>query len=348
MIKNDFYSKESLGAAYRFSLGDFQLSRGGSIKDAQLSYSLHGELNAEANNAILFPVMFSGTHSSLKHYIAAGLALDPERYCIIVPDQLGNGVSSSPHNTPSLNAMSDFPALDIADDVEAQYQLCQSLGITELALVTGWSMGAQQTLEWAVTHPSMVKRAAPIAGTAQCTAHDGLFIDVFTQALRSDPQWNKGNYLASSDVNEGLNRLATVFAMMGLSTQFYKQETWRNLDFGSLEEFISNFWQAWFAPMDANALLAMADKWKQGDCSRPYQNNLNTALKRITAKTSYIAFSEDMFIPVQDCLFEQKLITDSELFVIDSLWGHFAMMGLDKSDFSEINTILSNLLESPC
>ena len=348
MIKNNFYSTDSLGPSESINLGNFELSRGGHIKNAQLSYSIHGTLNERADNAILFPVMFSGTHNSLKHYIEPGLALDPERYCIIVPDQLGNGVSSSPHNTPNLDSMRDFPALDIADDVRAQHQLCESLGITELALVTGWSMGAQQTLEWAVTYPNMVKRAAPIAGTAKCTAHDGLFIDVFCQALTSDPHWANGEYAASSDVAAGLNRLANVFAMMGLCTEFYKQDYWRTLDFSSLPAFLENFWQAWFAPMDPNALLAMADKWKHGDCSRSYANNLNTALKQIRAKTYFIAFAEDMFIPVKDCKFEQELIVDSELFVIDSLWGHFAMMGLEKSDFTTINRILTELLESPC
>ena len=37
---------------------------------------------------------------------------------------------------------------------------------TLVALVVGGSMGAQQTYEWAVRYPAMVKRAAPIAGSA--------------------------------------------------------------------------------------------------------------------------------------------------------------------------------------
>lgn len=238
--------------------------------------------------------------------------------------------------------------MDISDDVRAQHKLCKSLGISELALVTGWSMGAQQTLEWAVTYPEMVERAAPIAGTAKCTPHDSLFIDAFCQALTSDPNWADGEYTASNELTAGLNRLAHTFAMMGLCTEFYKQEHWRTLDFTSLEQFLENFWQAWFAPMDPNALLTMADKWKHGDCSRPYDNNLSMALSRIRAKTYFITFAEDMFIPVQDCKFEQELVLDSELFVIDSLWGHFAMMGLEKSDFTTINRILSELLETPC
>ena len=43
--------------------------------------------------------------------------------------------------------------------------------LKSLALVVGGSMGAQQTYEWAVRYPDMVKRAAPIAGTAKNTIH---------------------------------------------------------------------------------------------------------------------------------------------------------------------------------
>jgi homoserine O-acetyltransferase len=35
--------------------------------------------------------------------------------------------------------------------------------------VLGWSMGAEQTYEWAVRFPDMVKRALPFAGTAKTT-----------------------------------------------------------------------------------------------------------------------------------------------------------------------------------
>ena len=48
-------------------------------------------------------------------------------------------------------------------------------------------MGAQQTYEWAVRYPDMVKRAAPIAGTARNTVHDFLFTETLIDAITSDP-----------------------------------------------------------------------------------------------------------------------------------------------------------------
>ena len=44
-------------------------------------------------------------------------------------------------------------------------------------------MGAQQTYEWAVRYPEMVKRAAAIAGTAKNTDHDLLFTETLVEAI---------------------------------------------------------------------------------------------------------------------------------------------------------------------
>ena len=345
MLNNEFYTPKNHQNYEFFALGEFELERGGSIPNCQLAYATLGKLNHDKSNAILFPVMFSGTSGSLQHFVGENLALDPKKYFIIIPNQLGNGISSSPHNTPSPYAMSAFPALDIADDVRAQYRLItEHFGIEKLALVLGWSMGAQQTYEWAVRYPDTVSRAAPIAGTAKTNPHNALYVETFCEALTSDPAWNQGEYTEPHAVESGLRRLAHVFALMGLSAKFYKQELWTKLDIASREDFLTGFWEKWFLPMDPNALLCMADKWKHGDVSIPYQHDLANALGRITANTTVIAFSEDMFVPLHDCQSEQALIPNSQLAVIDSLWGHFSMLGLSEEDFTQLNKILKDLL----
>ena len=345
MLDNEFYSEKNHQPYASYQLGDFELERGGVLPDCKLAYATLGELNKAKDNAILFPVMFSGTSGSLQHFVADNLALDPTKYFIIIPNQLGNGLSSSPHNTPAPHGMSAFPALDIADDVRAQHQLVtEHFGIEKLELVLGWSMGAQQTYEWAVRYPDMVRRAAPIAGTAKVTPHDSLYVDTFCAALRSDPAWNNGEYTEPHAVETGLRRMAGIFALMGASTELYKQQLWQKIGISSLDEFLTGFWEKWFLPMDPNALLSMADKWKNGNVSAPYDNDLSKALGRITAKTTVIAFSEDMFIPVRDCQAEQVLIPGSKLEVLDSPWGHFTMLGLFEEDFNHINKILKELL----
>ena len=347
LITNEYYTQEKHGPYETFNLGDFQLESGEILKDASLAYSIHGELNDDHSNAVLFTIMFSGTSKNMEHYIGPGKALDPNKYCIILPNQLGNGISTSPNNANSDQMMNKFPEISIGDDVVAQHRLVtEKLQISELQLVTGWSMGAQQTYEWAIRYPAMVKRAAPIAGTAKCTPHNALYVDVFSQALTSDPAYLEGAYTTSQSCENGLKRLAYVFALMGACSDFYKHEVWKKLGFHSQQECLENFWTAWFKPMDPNVLICMADKWKRGDSSLHAGGDLVLALSRIRAKMYVIAFERDMFVPPADAEFEQKYIKNSELKIVPSLMGHFAMLGLLEDDFMAIDSLFSQLLSS--
>ena len=129
----------------------------------KLAYATFGTLNAARDNAILVPTWYSGTNKIIEQvYIGKGRALDPDKYFIVVVNQIGSGLSTSPHNTPAPAGMGNFPHVRIGDDVRAQHKLVtEKFDLKSLALVVGGSMGAQQTYEWAVRYPDMVKRAAP-------------------------------------------------------------------------------------------------------------------------------------------------------------------------------------------
>jgi len=348
MINNEFYSHDVHGDYEFFSLGDFELEEGGKLRNCNIAYTTAGKLNDKKDNAILFPHMYSGSSMHMKaFYVAPGLALDPDKYFIILPNMIGAGLSTSPHNCPSPFNQAAFPKTTIGDDVRAQHRLVtEKFGLKSLQLVLGWSMGAQQTYEWAVRHPEMVKRIAPIAGTAKCTPHDLLFTNVVSDAIKSDPAWNNGFYTEPHAVHAGLRRHARIFAMMGLCTQFYKEEAWRAAGCTSLDDFLTGFWENWFLPMDPNNLLCMLSKWQRGDSGLVAGGDLKKALGRITAKTCVIAFEEDMFVPVRDCRAEQAMIKGSELKVIPSLWGHFSLLGIVPEEKKRIDDTLKALLAS--
>lgn len=306
---------------------------------------------------LLIPTWFSGTHATWwQVYLGAGRALDPEKYFILVVNQIGNGLSTSPHTTsdPEI-AMSRFPRVRIGDDVRAQEQLLREVfGIERLALVVGGSMGAQQTYEWAVRFPDKVLRAAPIAGTAQNTPHDFLFTQTLMEAITSDPGWNDGEYASHTDVTAGLHRHADIWAIMGLSTEFWKTEFWRGIPpvvegagWDTFEEFQQNFTRLLFGLMDPNALLTMGWKWQRGDVARHTDGDLAAALGRITAKTFVMPIDEDMFFPPRDCAAEQALIPGSELRVLHTIGGHFGLFGFEQSYLDEVDAHLVELLATP-
>src|ERR1051325_10858080 len=129
-----------------FDLGDYTLSGGATLRGARLAYKTFGTLSDNRDNAIVYPTWDSGRHWENEWLIGDGMALDPARYFIIVPNMLGNGLSSSPSNTPPPYNGPRFPQVTAYDNVRAQHRLVtEKFGIKHIRLVVGWSMGALQT-----------------------------------------------------------------------------------------------------------------------------------------------------------------------------------------------------------
>jgi homoserine O-acetyltransferase/O-succinyltransferase len=346
MTANTYYGPEGHGPYELMDIGSLELEEGGTIANCKLAVATHGQLNAAKDNAILIPTWYSGTSKIMEQvYIGAGRALDPTKYFIVVVNQIGNGLSTSPHNASGAQAGPNFPKVRIGDDVRAQHKLLtERFGIKSLALVVGGSMGAQQTYEWAVRFPDMVKRAAPIAGTAKNTEHDFLFTETLVDAITTDPGFKGGNYASPAEVAAGLKRHAKMWTVMGWSTDFFRAQRYKALGFDSAPAFVDNFMTGYFAPMDPNNLLAMAWKWQRGDVSRHTGGDLAAALKRIKAKTFVMPISHDMFFPPTDCQVEQKMIAGSEFRPINSIDGHLALFGTDADCLAQIDAHLKALL----
>ncbi len=346
MFTNTYYGPEGHGPYELIDIGTLDLEEGGSIPNCRLAVATHGTLNAAKDNAILVPTWYSGTSKIMEQvYIGPGRALDPTKYFIVVVNQIGNGLSTSPHNTTGDQVGPSFPKVRLGDDVRAQHRLLtEKFGITRLALVVGGSMAAQQTYEWAVRYPEMVLRAAPIAGTAKITEHGFLFVETLVEAIITDRGFKGGDYATPAEVAAGLKRHAKMWTVMGWSTEFFRAGRHKALGFDSMQAFVDNFMIGYFAPMDPNDLLAMAWKWQHGDVSRHTGGDLAAALGRIKAKTFVMPISHDMFFSPADCEAEQKLIPGSDFRPISSIDGHLALFGTDAECLAQIDLHLKTLL----
>ena len=96
----------------------------------------------------------------------------------------GNGLSSSPSNTP------DYPDLvTAADNVLAQRRLlAEVFGVTQVAAVYGFSMGAQQAYHWAALAPEAVERAIMVCGSARTSPHNQVFLASLMATLEAAPE----------------------------------------------------------------------------------------------------------------------------------------------------------------
>ncbi|BBH20012.1 homoserine O-acetyltransferase [Paenibacillus baekrokdamisoli] len=329
-----------------FELGDVTLQSGVMLPDAFLAYKTYGRLNADRSNAIVYPTAFGDRHHNNEWLIGEGMALDTEKYFIIVPNLLGNGLSSSPSNTPPPFDKSNFPQVTIFDNVRLQHQLVtRKFGIEKIALVTGWSMGALQTFQWGASYPDMVERIAPFAGTAKTWPHTFVFIEGVKAPLLADALWRNGNY--TEPPTAGLRAIGRVYAGWGFSQAFYREESFRQLGYRTLNDFLAGFWDRSFLGLDANNLLAMLWTWQHADISANsmYCGDFEKALRSIKAHATVMPGRMDLYFTPEDSEYETRRIPNANFRPIESIWGHFAGRGINPDDTEFIAAQLKQILD---
>jgi homoserine O-acetyltransferase/O-succinyltransferase len=328
-----------------FELGDLKLQCGATLKDAKLAYDTYGTLNPAKDNVVIMPHGYSLQSLDMEWMIGADMALDPAKYFIVVPNMFGNGLSSSPSNTPAPHDGPRFPNVTICDNVRAQHRLVtEAFGIERIKLVTGWSMGGLQTFQWGALYPDMVERIAPTCGSAKCARHNYVFLEGVKAAITADAAWNNGDYDAPPKV--GLRAMARVYAGWGFSQTFYRNEEDLALGFSSLEDFLASFWDPFFADRDANNLLTMLWTWQHADASdnELYGGDIKKALNSIKAKAFVMPCRHDLYFPPEDSEIEVANMPNAELRVFESTFGHVAAYSLNPFDVQFHNDTLTELL----
>lgn len=195
------------GGQQFIDLSDFRLESGGVIKECVLGFRTYGTLNETRSNAVLFPTWYAGTSQELEAFIGPGKMLDTSRYFVIGVDSFGNGISSSPSNSPHQKGRS-FPEFTIGDMVRAQVRLTsEKFGIARLHAVAGISMGGLQAYYWAAAYPGAVGKIIAITGTPRPTAYDLLFFGTQLALLEGDHA-GRGWDAVSLRAVTGLNAMA--------------------------------------------------------------------------------------------------------------------------------------------
>lgn len=307
--------------AQRFSLGALTLQCGHTLHDAQLSYRTFGTLLPDRSNVVLYPTSYGAQHDDVAWLVQPGGILDSDRYFVVIVDMLGNGLSSSPSNHA---AFTHDVTVTHHDNVAAQDRLLRALGIEQLALVYGWSMGAQQAYHWAVLHPERVMRVAALCGTARTSEHNLLFLQSLQAALHADPCWDGLRFVGSPE--RGLRAFARIYASWATSQAFYRKQLYRSLGYDSLEDYLVRAWEPAYRRRDPADLSAMLRTWMACDVAQNpvHRGSLSAALGAIRARTLVMPGSCDLYFTPEDCAADAAAIRDARYLPIPSVWGHRA------------------------
>ncbi|MDO3624622.1 alpha/beta fold hydrolase [Mucilaginibacter sp. BT774] len=294
------------------TLGDFKVESGQVIKDCRIGYRIYGKLNSAKNNGILFPSWYGGTAKDVE-YAEPWKAIDTTKYCLIIADALGDGVSSSPSNSLKQHGPR-FPHFSIRDMVESQYRLLVGkMDIVHLHAVMGISMGGIQTFQWAVSHPSFMEVLIPIVGSPRPSSYDLMGYNIYARVIENDPAFQHGNYKQNPIIVP-----AVMLSEFASTTPEHKVKTMSRDSFAVWMKKVQIT-----KTRDWNDYLYQTKAVIGHDISKPYGGSMQEAAKHVKAKMLIISSRQDHLVNPTPAIEFSKLLP-AKLLVMDSDRGHVA------------------------
>jgi len=331
---------------HEFVLHNFHTESGAVLPEARIVYATLGTLDAAGDNAVLLPSHYMANVNGYNWVIGAkDRALDPARDFLVLTELFGNGRSSSPSNTPEPFHGPRFPVMTIRDNVDAVHRLLiDELHVKHLHAVVGFSMGAEQAFQWAVSYPDFMDAIVATSGTAKCYGHGIVRLEGQIAALTTDPAWENGDY--KTPPAKGLAAFGVVWAGWLYSQEWWRQELWRtNARPGTtFEQAWQQFRTAFRA--DANDYILQARTWQKHDVGATpgFNGDVERALRSIKARVLYMPSETDLYFPISDARYEQQFIRRVTFTPIPSLWGHTAGAGSNPADLKFLNERIAAFL----
>jgi homoserine O-acetyltransferase/O-succinyltransferase len=332
---------------HEFLISNFKTESGVTLPQARVVYGTYGHLNAARDNVVLLPSHYMANFHGYEWLIGADRALDSSKLFLVATELFGNGRSSSPSNTPEPYHGPRFPVMTIRDNVEAVHRLLtEELKITHLRAIIGFSMGAEQAFQWAVSYPNFADRIAATAGTAKCYPHGVVRLEGQIAALTSDVAFQNGDY--KTPPTKGLEAFATVWLGWLYSQEWWRRELWKErAPAGTTFEQMFETRRTHFIPgADANDLILQMRTWEKHDvgATQGFNGDVEKALRSIKVPFLYMPSETDLYFPVGDARYEAQFIPGVALAPIPSLWGHTAGAASSPADAKFLNETIGKFL----
>ena len=333
-----------------FFITDFHTESGVVLPQAHLVYGTYGHLNAARDNAVLLPSHYMANLHGYEWLIGPGRVLDTSQLFLVATELFGNGRSSSPSNTPEPYHGPRFPVMTIRDNVEAVHRLLtQELHVTHLRALIGFSMGAEQAFQWAVSYPDFTDRIVATSGTAKCYPHGVVRLEGQIAALTADEAFQNGDY--KTPPAKGLEAFATVWMGWLYSQEWWRRELWRTSakPGTTFEQFLQSRRTHFIPGADANDLILQMRTWERHDVGGTpgFGGDVERALRSIKVPLLYMPSETDMYFPVGDARYEAAFIPHVSLAPIPSLWGHTAGAASNPADAKFLNETITRFLAAP-
>ena len=284
-----------------FVMKDFRFNSGETLPELRIHYRTLGTPAKNAQGVVTNAVLIMhGTGGTGGQFTGRGFAgelflpgqpLDITKYFIVMPDDIGHGKSSK----PSDGLRAKFPRYGYQDMLTAEHRLLtEGLGVNHLRLVMGTSMGGMHTWLWGERWPDFMDALLPLASVpGQISGRNRVWRRVVIDAIRSDPEWQGGNYTKQPQ------SARTAAQMLWLVSSNPVLRHRRAPTLAQADREIDDYVANWLRTGDANDQLYALES--------SFDYDPGPGLEKITAPLLAINSADDLVNPPEIGLLEQEI-----------------------------------------
>ncbi|SEK97244.1 homoserine O-acetyltransferase family protein [Parapedobacter koreensis] len=307
----------------------FKLESGKRIKHLEIAYHTYGALNDRKDNVIW--VCHALTANSDVFEWWPGLFGDtdffnPQDYFIVCANIIGSPYGST--NPLSMNPVTgqpyylSFPQFSIRDLVAVHSLLADHLGIEQIALAIGGSLGGQQALEWAIADPNRIANLVLVATNAVHSPWGIAFNESQRLAIGADR-----TFYANAP-NGGAKGLKAARSIALLSYRGYHAygATQREASNEKQDDFRASSYQHYQGEklvkrFNAYSYWLLTKTMDSHNVGRK-RASIEDALRQVKANTLVIGISTDLLFPTDEQKYLADHIPGATYAEINSFYGH--------------------------
>ena len=327
------YLQQQIGAdtQYLQVAGSFVLENGESIDDIVVAYRTWGALDKAKSNAILICHALTGSADVDAWWpgiIGTGKAFDPQHDYIICANILGSCYGSTGPATMRPGGReryrADFPSISIRDMVRLQRLLLDRLGVQQIELAIGPSLGGMQALEWALCYPDRVAAVMPIGIGGRHSAWCIGASEAQRAAIAADPDWNNGYYSDAARPERGLAAARMMAVCLYRSWLSFDQRFGRERGTSGayeVQSYLRHQGERINQRFDANTYVTLTHAMHSYDLSRG-RGDYAAVLGSIEQPALVVSVSTDALYPPAEQQALARQLANGRYAVLDSAHGH--------------------------
>ena len=312
----------------------FPLESGQTLPDIRIGYHTYGNLNAEADNVVWICHALTANSDVIRWWpgmVGEHRFIDPEKHFIVCANIIGScyGSSGPLSEDPATgkNYFSSFPQVTIRDMVKAHVLLRKHLGIKQIRLLMGGSMGGYQALEWCLMEPHLIRDLFLIATSA---AESAWGIAVHTSqrlSIEADASWMERQPEAGA---KGL-RAARGIGILTYRNYAIMKEKQTDPDVEKLDNYRASSYISYQGNklsrrFNAYSYWLLTKAMDSHHLARHRGGDLKKVLSEIRQRTLIVGITSDILCPIPEQEFLAANIPNARLVRIDSLYGHDGFM----------------------